>query len=140
MWARSTRPTTRWPCKPRAIPTRVVARPRASGWCRAVRLSPPIPATRTRSWSRPPQTESPIGIRPSTTSRTRSGTCERPALSDHFTYALCLADTSLVLGHRLSEWSGRAPTLEEDIALANIALDLIGQARAFYAHAAQIEG
>lgn len=56
------------------------------------------------------------------------------------TYALRLADTALVLGHRLSEWSSRAPTLEEDIALSNIALDHIGQARALYEHAATLEG
>jgi len=58
----------------------------------------------------------------------------------HLQYVLRIADTALVLGHRLSEWSGRGPTLEEDIALSNIALDLIGQARAFYEHAAAIEG
>lgn len=45
---------------------------------------------------------------------------------------LGLADDALILGHRLSEWTGHAPTLEEDLALANIALDLIGQARALY--------
>ena len=45
---------------------------------------------------------------------------------------LGLADDALILGHRLSEWTGRAPTLEEELALANIALDLIGQARALY--------
>ena len=50
-------------------------------------------------------------------------------------YALRLADNALVLGHRLSEWCGHAPMLEEDIALANIALDLLGQARSLYAHA-----
>jgi ring-1,2-phenylacetyl-CoA epoxidase subunit PaaC len=55
-------------------------------------------------------------------------------------YALRLADNALVLGHRLSEWCGHAPMLEEDIALANIALDLIGQARSLYAHAAAVEG
>jgi ring-1,2-phenylacetyl-CoA epoxidase subunit PaaC len=43
-----------------------------------------------------------------------------------------LADDRLILGHRLSEWCGHAPILEEDIALANIALDLIGQANLFY--------
>lgn len=58
----------------------------------------------------------------------------------HLTYLLRLADDALVLGHRLSEWSGKAPTLEEDIALSNIGLDLIGQARALYAHASTIEG
>ena len=47
--------------------------------------------------------------------------------------ALRRADDALVLGHRLSEWCGHAPVLEEDIALANLALDLIGQARALYA-------
>jgi ring-1,2-phenylacetyl-CoA epoxidase subunit PaaC len=55
-------------------------------------------------------------------------------------YALRLADKALVLGHRLSEWCGHAPMLEEDIALANIALDLIGQARPLYAYAAELEG
>ncbi|MBN8872965.1 MAG: phenylacetate-CoA oxygenase subunit PaaC [Rhodospirillales bacterium] len=45
---------------------------------------------------------------------------------------LARADDALVLGHRLSEWTGRAPLLEEELALANIALDLIGQARALY--------
>lgn len=58
----------------------------------------------------------------------------------HVTYTLRLADTALVLGHRLSQWSSRAPTLEEDIALSNIALDHVGQARALYAHAAKLEG
>jgi ring-1,2-phenylacetyl-CoA epoxidase subunit PaaC len=56
------------------------------------------------------------------------------------TYALRLADTALVLGHRLSEWSGRAPTLEEDIALSNLGLDLIGQARMLYDLAGRAEG
>ncbi len=45
---------------------------------------------------------------------------------------LTLADDALILGHRTSEWTGHAPTLEEELALANIALDLIGQARALY--------
>lgn len=58
----------------------------------------------------------------------------------HLTFTLRLADTALVLGHRLSQWSSRAPTLEEDIALSNIALDHIGQARGFYAHAAKLKG
>jgi ring-1,2-phenylacetyl-CoA epoxidase subunit PaaC len=55
-------------------------------------------------------------------------------------YLLSLADDALVLGHRLSEWSGRGPTLEEDIALSNLALDLIGQARLCYSYAGEIEG
>jgi len=55
-------------------------------------------------------------------------------------YALRLADDALILGHRLSEWSGRAPMLEEELALANIALDLIGEARLLYQHAGAVEG
>ncbi|MCZ8186263.1 MAG: phenylacetate-CoA oxygenase subunit PaaC [Beijerinckiaceae bacterium] len=57
-----------------------------------------------------------------------------------FTYTLRLADNALVLGHRLSEWCGHGPMLEEDLALANMALDLIGQARNLYSHAGAIEG
>ncbi len=48
---------------------------------------------------------------------------------------LCRADDALILGHRLSEWTGHAPMLEEELALANIALDLIGQARLLYDYA-----
>jgi ring-1,2-phenylacetyl-CoA epoxidase subunit PaaC len=55
-------------------------------------------------------------------------------------YLLRLADDRLVLGHRLSEWCGHAPILEEDIALANVALDLVGQAVAFLDLAAAREG
>ncbi|MGE0768024.1 MAG: 1,2-phenylacetyl-CoA epoxidase subunit PaaC [Hyphomicrobiaceae bacterium] len=55
-------------------------------------------------------------------------------------FSLALADDALVLGHRLSQWSSRGPTLEEDIALSNLALDLIGQARLFYAVAGEAEG
>src|SRR6266540_2777225 len=57
-----------------------------------------------------------------------------------FSYTLRLADDALVLGHRLSEWCGHAPVLEEDLALANMALDLIGQARSLYAYAGEVEG
>ena len=51
---------------------------------------------------------------------------------------LHLADSSLIMGHRLSEWTGHGPMIEQDIAISNIALDLIGQARNFYQYAAQI--
>ncbi|MGE0604334.1 MAG: 1,2-phenylacetyl-CoA epoxidase subunit PaaC [Xanthobacteraceae bacterium] len=57
-----------------------------------------------------------------------------------FAYALRLADNALILGHRLSEWIGHSPALEEDLALGNMGLDLIGQARAFYAYAGEVEG
>ncbi|HTI90948.1 MAG TPA: 1,2-phenylacetyl-CoA epoxidase subunit PaaC [Puia sp.] len=53
-------------------------------------------------------------------------------------YTLHLADNALVLGHRNSEWTGHGPILEQDIALSNIALDLIGQARNFYQYAARL--
>src|SRR6202012_895786 len=51
-------------------------------------------------------------------------------------YILHLGDNALVLGHRNSEWTGHGPILEQDISLSNIALDLIGQARYLYQHAA----
>jgi ring-1,2-phenylacetyl-CoA epoxidase subunit PaaC len=57
-----------------------------------------------------------------------------------FLYTLRRADDALILGHRLSEWCGHAPMLEEDMALANIALDLLGQARELYSYAAETEG
>ena len=55
-------------------------------------------------------------------------------------YLLRIGDTALVLAQRLGEWTGHAPVLEEDIALANMALDLIGQCRAVLAHAGAVEG
>src|SRR5882757_8233124 len=53
-------------------------------------------------------------------------------------YLLHLADNALILGHRNSEWCGHGPILELDIAISNIALDLVGQARNFYQYAAEI--
>ena len=55
-------------------------------------------------------------------------------------YVLHLADNALILGQRNAEWCGHAPILEEDIALSNNSLDLIGQARMLYQHAAQLQG
>ena len=55
-------------------------------------------------------------------------------------YVLRLADTSLILGQRLGEWIGHAPALEEDLALANLGLDLIGQARLLLTYAGELEG
>ncbi len=55
-------------------------------------------------------------------------------------YLLRIADTCLILGQRLGEWCGHAPVLEEDIAMANMALDLVGQARALLTHAGRLEG
>lgn len=55
-------------------------------------------------------------------------------------YVLRLADTSLVLAQRLGEWVGHAPALEEDLGLANISLDLLGQARLLLTYAGELEG
>jgi ring-1,2-phenylacetyl-CoA epoxidase subunit PaaC len=60
--------------------------------------------------------------------------------SSSFSYLLRLGDDRLVLGHRLSEWCGHGPILEEDIALANVALDLIGEATLLLKLAGQLEG
>ncbi len=62
------------------------------------------------------------------------------ATAAHFDYLLQLADTCLVLGQRLGELIGHAPALEEDLGLANVALDLIGQARLLLSHAGELEG
>jgi ring-1,2-phenylacetyl-CoA epoxidase subunit PaaC len=56
------------------------------------------------------------------------------------TYLLRVGDTALILAQRLAEWCGHAPVLEEDIALANMALDLVGQSRALLTHAGKLEG
>jgi ring-1,2-phenylacetyl-CoA epoxidase subunit PaaC len=55
-------------------------------------------------------------------------------------YVLRLGDDALILGQRLSEWCGHAPSVEVDLSLANIALDLVGQATHFLQHAGQVEG
>jgi ring-1,2-phenylacetyl-CoA epoxidase subunit PaaC len=61
-------------------------------------------------------------------------------MSDLFTYTLRIADSSLILGQRMSMWCSKGPTLEEDIALSNIGLDMFGQANGFYEYAAQLDG
>jgi len=73
------------------------------------------------------------GAAPSTAT---SGVVENPLVE----YLLRLGDDRLVLGHRLSEWCGHGPILEEDIALANIALDLVGQAALLLKLAGEVEG
>ncbi len=68
-------------------------------------------------------------------------TCSiRLTLTPPVHYVLRLADTCLIHAQRLAEWCGHAPVLEEDIALTNLSLDLIGQARALLTHAGQLEG
>lgn len=61
-------------------------------------------------------------------------------LDDKFEYLLRLGDTALVLSQRLCEWVGKTPALEEDLALANTGLDLIGQARMWLSYAGEVEG
>ena len=60
--------------------------------------------------------------------------------SDPVEYLLRLGDGCLVLSHRMSEWVSNAPTMEEDVAIGNIALDLLGQARALLTRAGELEG
>ncbi|MDH3589626.1 MAG: phenylacetate-CoA oxygenase subunit PaaC [Gammaproteobacteria bacterium] len=57
-----------------------------------------------------------------------------------FEYLLRLGDNALVLGQQLSKWVGHGPELEEEMAMANFALDYVGQARMFFSYAAEIEG
>jgi len=61
-------------------------------------------------------------------------------LTPQLQYLLRIADTCLIHAQRLAEWCGHGPVLEEDIALTNMALDLLGQARALLTHAAALEG
>lgn len=60
--------------------------------------------------------------------------------ADLFEGVIRMADDALILSHRISEWASWAPQLEEDMALANIALDLLGQARLLLTYAGEIEG
>ena len=61
-------------------------------------------------------------------------------MTEKFETLLQLGDNALILGHRLSEWCGHGPALEEDIALTNTALDLIGHARMWLGYAGEVEG
>lgn len=61
-------------------------------------------------------------------------------LGEKFDYVLRMGDNALVLSQRLTQWCGKGPALEEDMALANVALDLIGQARLWLSYAGEVEG
>ena len=111
------------------------------------------PRRRRTTWARSsiPATTRRTGIRSSTRCRAAFAvfdrvvravaSCDdRAAAYRLFESLLRLGDDRLVLGHRLSEWCGHGPILEEDIALANIALDLIGQATLLLKLAGEIEG
>src|SRR5688572_22934424 len=74
---------------------------------------------------------------------TGEGAFDAPVEEEHrsalFDYVLRLGDDALILGQRLSEWCGHAPSVEVDLSLANMALDLVGQATHFLHYAGQIE-
>ncbi|HJM15818.1 MAG TPA: Phenylacetic acid catabolic protein, partial [Flavobacteriales bacterium] len=61
-------------------------------------------------------------------------------MSNLLNYTLRIADNALILGQRMSQWCSNGPTLEEDIAMVNISLDLFGQANGFYEYASSIDG
>lgn len=69
---------------------------------------------------------------------TDSARASKPIERSREAYTLHLADNALILGHRNSEWTSHGPILEQDIAISNIALDLIGQARNFYQYSARL--
>lgn len=71
---------------------------------------------------------------------TSTGTADASAHEATLAYVLHLADNALVLGQRNAEWCGHGPILEEDIAMSNVSLDLIGQARLLYQLAARLKG
>ena len=96
---------------------------------RATRSTATRPSTRF-----PDEVEEPVSAPADTTA------CGAALAAAHVRYVLRLADTSLVLGQRLGEWIGHAPQLEEDLGLANLALDLIGQARLLLTYAGELEG
>lgn len=62
------------------------------------------------------------------------------AAPEHVEYVLRLGDNALILGQRLSEWCGHSPFVEEDVAMANTALDHVGRARMLLTHAGELEG
>lgn len=64
----------------------------------------------------------------------------KPKKEELYKYLLRIGDNALVLGQRLSEWCGHGPVLEQDIAITNISLDLIGQTRNWFQYAAQVDG
>jgi ring-1,2-phenylacetyl-CoA epoxidase subunit PaaC len=69
-----------------------------------------------------------------------TGSIDIRAAEPRLEYVLRLADNALVLGQRLGEWCGKGPALEEEMALVNFALDLVGQARMLLSYAAELEG
>src|SRR6478672_389074 len=124
MPARSTRRTRRSPTHGRGSSTAAAASRRRSGWCRASRF--------TRSRSGP--TSSTSSTAASTATRSRKGCGSR--VNERARLLLSIADDELIVGWRDSEWTGIAPTLEEDVAFSSIAQNEIGHARALYELAA----
>jgi ring-1,2-phenylacetyl-CoA epoxidase subunit PaaC len=83
--------------------------------------------------------ESHASVIPSAISPEDYGTMPAVLREPMFRYVLCLGDTALINAQRLVEWCGRGPMLEEEVALANLALDYLGQARLLLTYAASIE-
>src|SRR3954468_8790179 len=128
MSAACTRSMRRWRSRTRGTSTPDAAKASRSGSCRRLRSSPAIPRTRTSSSSR--RSPRSTGTQRSTRSPTVSPTSDpAPGVITDEGRLPTIADGCLLLSHRLSEWMSNAPTMEEDIALGNIALDLLGQAR-----------
>src|SRR5580765_7306647 len=138
-------PTRRWRSSSPATSTPGARKAPACGWCAPSRSSPATRPTRRPTSIRWPTRS--IAIRPSTSCPSRSTTCEARTMqaSIHVSrepsvqYLLRIGDTCLIHAQRLAEWCGHAPIVEEDIALTNIALDLIGQARAVLTRAGALE-
>ena len=78
-------------------------------------------------------------VAPATAAAARAASIA-PGAAPTVRYVLRLADTCMIHAQRLGEWCGHGPILEEDIALTNLSLDLLGQARALLAHAGQLDG
>src|SRR4051794_25134380 len=135
MPARSTRATPRWRCATPGTSTPVVRRACPCGWSRPPRSPRAAPTSRTASSTRRPTRH---------TGTRRSTRCPMASTSEDVRtdlvagYALALADDALIASHRLTEWVARAPQLEEDVALGNIALDLLGQARLLLQYAGSL--
>jgi ring-1,2-phenylacetyl-CoA epoxidase subunit PaaC len=79
-----------------------------------------------------------MNFKPNSKSQLPNGHAPIPNSQFLIPYVLHFADNALILGHRNSEWCGHGPVLEQDIAITNISLDLIGQARNFYQYAAKL--
>src|SRR5262245_60369814 len=133
--ARCTHRTPNWRCRTPATCSRGAPKASACGWSGRATSPPATRSTATRCSIQRSTRRS--GIRPTSCCPTKSPTCEQPmdALLEH---VLRQGDRALILAQRLLQQITHAPEIEEDMALANVALDLIGQARYLYTYAGEI--